>query len=459
MIDKVLNTIKNYNMLEKGDRVLVGLSGGPDSLALLHVLIGIKEMYDLHICAAHVNHSLRGQESDDDQRFVEEFCRSWGMPVYVLKVDIKEISKNNKISLEEAGRIARYQFFNNTLEKIDAQKIAVAHNANDNAETVLMRIIRGTGIEGLAGIKPVRDNIIRPLIEITREEIEEYCSVNQLSPRIDSSNKENKYTRNKIRLKLIPYLKDEFNKNIVDTVNRMSNLSSIDNKIINDLISNILQEIIISQNEEYIILNLDKINKQPKYIIPKLIRKAIYLIKGDLVEIEYTNLEDTVKFIFQSKTGSMLHLPHNIKIKKSYNELIIYKNYIKKNGNKYNYPLIIPGITNICEGEFKIESYLEDTKSQTNTNKYIQVFDYDLIKEGLFIRTRKEGDLITPKGMKGTKKLKDYFIDKKVPKDDRDSIPIVSKGNEIIWIVGYCINDKYKVNENTKNKLVLKYVL
>lgn len=457
MIEKAIKTIEKYGMLKDGDGVVVGVSGGPDSLTLLHFLNSIKDRYALKIFCAHINHCLRGVESDQEEEYVKNICREWDIQFFSKRIDIKEIAKNSKVSEESAGRIERYAYFEEVLKVACANKIAVAHNANDNTETILMRILRGTGLDGLCGIKPVRGNIIRPLIETTRDEIMCYCNNNGLSPKIDSSNSDTKYTRNKIRLELLPYLGDNFNPNIIETINRMSNIIALDVEFLSYHTEKICDDLILHQNKEYISIDLDKINKQSQNLISRILRNIIYRLKGDLIEIEHTNIEDILSFINNAKTGSQFDLPNGLKLKKSYNELGFYKRIKETGFQKYNYILKIPGETLITETGSMFETYLAD-EIDTKTDKYTQAFDYEKINSKVHIRTRQDGDIINPKGMKGSKKLKDYFIDKKVPKEKRDEIPLVTVDSEVIWIVGDRISEKYKADDNTKKVLIIKYI-
>jgi tRNA(Ile)-lysidine synthase len=231
LIDAVLKTIKENNMFDKGDRVIVAVSGGPDSITLLHILYKLREELSISIFVAHINHCLRGEESDKDEEYVKKFCENLNIEFSSKRVNIDEIAKVKNISSESAGREARYEFFKELRKKFSAQKVAIAHNANDQAETILMRIMRGTGTEGLIGIKPVRDAVfVRPLINSTRNQIEEYCLKNNLSPRIDKTNLEAIYARNKVRLQLIPYIQHNFNKDIINVLNRLSYTAKVDNE-------------------------------------------------------------------------------------------------------------------------------------------------------------------------------------------------------------------------------------
>ncbi len=251
MIEKeVLSTIKKYNMIKEGDKVVIGVSGGPDSITLLNVLNKFKEKLNIKIYVAHINHSIR-KEADEETEYVREFCKKIGVEFFFKKIDVEQEAKKLKIGTEEAGRNIRYAFFEEVAKKVGANKIATAHNSNDNAETVLMNIIRGTSISGLKGIEKMRDNkFIRPLIEITRDKIEEYCKIENLNPRYDKSNKENVYTRNKVRNLLIPYIQKEFNPNIIEGINRLSNIATEEERFLNSLVEEEYKRILIKERRE-----------------------------------------------------------------------------------------------------------------------------------------------------------------------------------------------------------------
>ena len=251
MLEKeVLTTIKKYNMIKEGDKVVIGVSGGPDSITLLNVLNKFKEKLNIKIYVAHINHSIR-KEADEETEYVREFCKKIGVEFFFKKIDVEQEAKKLKIGTEEAGRNIRYAFFEEVAKKVGANKIATAHNSNDNAETVLMNIIRGTSISGLKGIEKMRDNkFIRPLIETTRDKIEEYCKIENLNPRYDKSNKENVYTRNKVRNLLIPYIQKEFNPNIIEGINRLSNIATEEERFLNSLVEEEYKRILIKERRE-----------------------------------------------------------------------------------------------------------------------------------------------------------------------------------------------------------------
>ena len=283
MEQQILEAIKQHNMIESGDKIVLGVSGGPDSICMLEILNKIKTKLNFEIVVAHINHMIR-EEAGEDEEYVLEFCKNKKIECYIKKINVLEFSKTEKISTEEAGRKVRYDFFEEILKKTGSNKIATAHTANDNAETVLMNIIRGSGTSGLKGIEAKRGIYIRPLINCIREQIEEYCEQNKLNPRIDKTNMENIYTRNKVRNLLIPYIKKEFNPNIIEGVNRLSDIAKQENeyfeKVTEDAFLKIYEK--DESNEEQIVLNLKNFNSLEiviknrivLYTINKLLRKC-----------------------------------------------------------------------------------------------------------------------------------------------------------------------------------------
>ena len=284
MLEKVLSTIKKFNLIEKGDKIVLGVSGGPDSISMLNILNSIRNDKKLHlsfdIIVAHVNHNIR-EEAIDDQKFVEDFCKKIDVPCYVKSIDIPQISKNQKIGEEEAGRNARYQFFDEVLEKEHANKIAIAHNKNDKIETIIMNVFRGSGIAGLKGIEPIKNNkYIRPLIECERTEIEQYCKDEGIEPRIDRTNFENEYTRNKIRNIVIPYIKKNFNPNIIETMDRLSDLVKEEDEYLEKLVETKYKEFVKEESKKQIVLDLKKFNNEEKVIKSRLLLYTISRLLG-----------------------------------------------------------------------------------------------------------------------------------------------------------------------------------
>lgn len=290
----VLKTIQTYNLINKKDKIVVGVSGGPDSICLLHVLSSLREELEIELYVAHINHGLR-DVADIETEYVEKFCKSLNIECFVKKVDIQKIAKEEKKGTEETGRNVRYNFFSEVAQKTNSNKIATAHNSNDRAETVILNVLRGSGISGLKGIEPIRDNkFIRPLIYINRQEIEQYCKENNLNPKIDESNKENIYSRNKVRNIIIPYIEREFNKNIIKTINRLSDVATEENEYLQNIVKNEYQSISKKENNT-VVLDLKKFNNLELVIKRRLIlytiNEAIHTTNG----IEKVNVDDIIK--------------------------------------------------------------------------------------------------------------------------------------------------------------------
>ncbi len=334
--EQVLETIKKYNLIEKGDKLVLGVSGGPDSISMLNILNEIKKDLSFEIVVAHINHGIR-ENAKIDEKFVKDFCDKREIKIYILNANIKEKAKEEKRGLEETGREVRYEFFNEILNKTNSNKIAIAHNQNDNVETIIMNIIRGTGLSGLKGIEPQNGKYIRPLIECKRVDIEKYCEEENLNPRHDESNDENIYTRNKIRNIAIPYIENELNPNIIDTVSRLSMIVKDDLNYLNfqteEAYKNMCLEEKIPQEDVYnvekeakIILDLKKFNKENIAIQKRIILYSINKLFGTTKGIEKIHIEDMIK-LCNNNVGNKFLTPNKntkivIKNKKIYIETV-----------------------------------------------------------------------------------------------------------------------------------------
>lgn len=450
----VEQTIKKYSMLDHGDSIVVGLSGGPDSLCLLHVLLELKEALGLKIYAAHLNHQFRGKDADEDALYVKEICKEWGIDAFIQVFNVTAYAKENGLSSEEAGREIRYRLFKEVANEVGANKIAVAHNMNDNAETVLMNLFRGSGIDGLKGIEAARGEIIRPLINVRRDEIEAYCEEKALNPRIDKTNLEPIYGRNKIRLELIPYIEKNFNANIMSTLHRFSDIVTLENDFFNKEAKIVFLEIaIIGENSiEY---NINKLNNIHPALMRRIIRMGIEELSGSLRGIEYKNIETVVDLLDKS-TGAAVILPGNIKAYVSYDKMIlkfdtkdeIDKYYLRLEDDRDNIAALLG---------FSIRLTTIDASQIIDVKKDKQrvYIDKAKIKEELVLRNRLEGDIFSPIGLKGSKKLKEYFIDEKIPRDERDNVFLIADGKEIVWVLGKRLSNKYKITKDTKEAIMI----
>ena len=292
--DEVLKTIKTYNLINKGDKVVVGVSGGPDSICLLHVLYTLKQELGIEIFVAHINHMIR-EAADSETQYVQNFCKKLDIKCFVKKENVTYLVKQQKKGTEEIGRQIRYEFFNEILTETDSNKIATAHNSNDRAETVILNILRGSGISGLKGIEVMREQkYIRPLIDINRTDIEKYCKENGLNPRYDESNDENIYSRNKVRNIIIPYIKKEFNPNIIKTINRLSAVATEENEYIQKIVKKEYCQMATKENEN-IILDLKKFNDLELVIKRRIILYTINEVVHTTSGIEKVNIDDIIK--------------------------------------------------------------------------------------------------------------------------------------------------------------------
>lgn len=317
--EQVYNSIKKYNLIEKEDRIVVGVSGGPDSICLLNVLNSLKEKLHIEIFVAHINHMIR-EEADLETKYVQDFCKKLGIECFIKKIDVEAIAKKEKKGTEETGRNIRYNFFEEILKKVNANKIATAHNLNDKIETVLLNIIRGSGTVGLKGIEAKRDEkFIRPLIEITREDIEEYCNKNNLDPKYDKTNDETIYRRNKIRNDLIPYIKKEFNPNIIKTIARLSEVATEENDYLDKITMNSFNDILLENNHDEnqkntLILDLKKFNSLELVIKRRVILYTINKVIGNTVGIEKVNIDEIIKLCKNNIGNKFLTPTKSIKI-------------------------------------------------------------------------------------------------------------------------------------------------
>ena len=319
--EQVLNTIKKYDLINENDKIICGVSGGPDSICMLDILKDLKEELKFELIVCHVNHLIR-EEAISDEEYVVNYCKVNNIKYYVKRIDVKKYANNNKQGTEEAGRNVRYEFFEKILQKEGANKIAIAHNKNDKIETIIMNMLRGSGISGLKGIEPKRENkYIRPLIETERTSIEEYCEEKNLRPRIDKTNFINDCTRNKIRNVVIPYIKNEFNPNIINTMDRLSSIIEEENRYLEKIPIDVFEKLKIKEEKGHLVLKLKEFNKQDIVIKKRLILYAINKTIGNVQNIEKVNINDIIK-LCEKNIGNKYLMPNkNIKILVNKNQI------------------------------------------------------------------------------------------------------------------------------------------
>ncbi|MGD9567993.1 MAG: tRNA lysidine(34) synthetase TilS [Sedimentibacter sp.] len=451
MYDLVKQNILEKNLIRAGDNVLIALSGGPDSVFLFYNLIKLKEELSFNLYASHINHMYRGEDAQHDEDFVKELCGKNGVRLFVRRKHAGEYAKELKVTEEEAGRILRYSFFKDNLKEIGKGKIAVAHNLNDQAETVLQRIIRGSGIDGLSAMSFQKDNLIRPMLNVPKSDVINYLLENKYEYCIDKTNLHDIYGRNKIRLNLIPYLEQNFNPNIQNTLFRMSETMERDKKIIEKYTDIIYNNVLIENTGKKIILDLNKIKAFEDGEIGRILRKSIEELKGNTINFEMKHIDYAVCFLRNGTTGKKINLSQGFTIEISYDNFIINKVVEKIVNFKYNVELnktlSIPEVGKTLL--FRVLNASEFNREDKNS----LYFDYELIKGSLVVRNRLPGDSMVPCGMTGSKKIKDIFIDLKIPAEERDLKLIVADDDNILWLEGYRIHNSYKVSAST-NKIL-----
>lgn len=447
MLEKVRRTIETYNMLKKGDKVVIGFSGGPDSLCLLHILLSLKDEYELSLYAVHINHMIRGEEALRDEEFARSFCENNGIEFYVKREDVNSLAKELKMSSEEAGRKVRYDFFNEVLQSVSGSKIALAHNLNDNGETIIMRLLRGTSLSGMGGISPSRDNIIRPLINSTREEIEGYCEEKHLNPVIDSTNLQEVYTRNKIRLNVIPYIQENFNKNILENLHTNSKIARDEEDFIVSLVKETTKGIKVGN--EYSIKKFNDLHiAMKRRVIRNIIGKSLKSLNG----IESKHIENILLLLSKGESGKRLDIKKGLVLSINYEFFNIFKNESNSVQN-FQSENILNGV--VINNYYIKGSIINKGDMEVNDSS-VKYFDYEKTGSEVLVRHRLNGDYIYLKGLRGKKKLKDVFIDMKINREVRESLPIIAVGNEVLTIIGVRDSVSFNVDENTTKILKVK---
>jgi tRNA(Ile)-lysidine synthase len=466
-------TLRTHHMLQTGDAVLVAVSGGPDSVALAHILLALAPKYSLKIAIAHLNHCLRKTESDRDEAFVASLAKQLELPIYVGKEDVRRYQKRHHLCLEDAARQVRYRFYHSIAVDYAYDKIALGHHGDDNAELVLMYLLRGSGPRGLSGIPPVRDDmIVRPLINLRRAEIIDYVSAKKLAYLTDSSNWDLKYLRNKIRARLIPELKKEYNPKLIDSLNRLAAILGSEEKWIEDLIDPLFEEAMVFEKKKTIGLSIRYLNQQPIAVRRRLIRKAILRVKANMRRIAFVHVEAACQLACTGSASGMLDLPDRIRIRRNNNVLVV-----SKEQTNLRRLAAIPLLSKIPDYEYRLSKpckiYIEAANVQISFSEiqHAQLpildqpehrtafFDMDKIRFPLVIRNFRPGDCFSPLGVSGRQKLKKFFIDHKISRIERAKCPIVLSQDKIIWLAGHRLDNHVRIGPQTRRILKAELLL
>ena len=472
--NKVLSFIRRFGFPADGDRVLVAVSGGADSTALLVILHDLAEEKGLEIVVAHYNHCLRGEESHQDEAFVRRLCQSLGVDAVVGYPPSGGILKVSGESLQEGARRLRYDFFLKVAKEVDAQLLALGHHQSDQAETVLMRFIDGAGPRGLSGIPPIGQwkglQLIRPLMMASREEILEYLAGVGQQYRADSSNTSLGYRRNRIRLDLLPDLKTEYNPAIEDALVNTAEIMRAVDDLLCSLTEELAQEVLSRDGQAYIV-DINGLASRPLALQRRLMRRAYKMVAGDAKDLSFQHTEAMVSLL-RADTGKRISLPGPVTAVREYKVVRIGKHETEEASHTDGVPaarkesegrLDVPGVVHwdnrrclkatsvLCTGEVWADAI--------NSNRCVAYIDADAVEFPLRVRTRLDGDDFTPLGMTGTKKLKDFFVDEKVPARERDQIPlVVDAANRILWVAGMRLDDSFKLTQSTRTAVRLELI-
>lgn len=488
VFEHVKNTIKRYRLLANGDTVVVGVSGGPDSLCLLHVLMRLREEYALSLHVAHLNHCLRGADADADAAFVAQLATEWGLPVTVEKRDVAALAKERKLAIEEAARQARYAFLAGVARRIGARKIAVGHNADDQVETVCMHWLRGSGLAGLRGMQPIsRLNelrlkgeeipanekerallLIRPLLEVPRSEIESYCAAHGLQPRFDRSNLDTTYYRNRLRHELLPFL-ETFNPRIREVVLRSAAIISADYAYLRQQALKAWAQVVRTESTQAITFDLEKWRLLPLSLQRSVLREAIHRLRKSLRNINWVHIDQAVSILQTGNTGMAVTLPSGLEARLGYDSFIVAdETYIEPlpdlpllRGGKV--PLHIPGQTPLPDSNWYLVAEIIDLRALSedtlhHAQPWQAYLDYDVTGDELYLRPRRTGDRFWPQGL-GDKPttVHNFMINAKIPCAWRDRIPLLVSPDQVLWVAGWRIDERAKVTEATRRILTLAF--
>lgn len=491
-MEKVRAYMEKQHMISAEDHIIAGISGGADSVCLFFVLLDLRDRMGIPFTAVHVNHGLRGEAADRDEEFVRELCGQYGIPLEVFRVDLESISKKRKQSLEECGRNIRRDAFEQVCAKYGGTKIALAHHQNDNAETLLWNLARGTGLSGMGGIRPVNGGYIRPLLCLDRNEIEDLLRQREQGYCTDDTNSDTEYTRNKLRHLVIPVLEKEVNFQAVRHMNEvMEQLREVRDYMELRTEEAFREYVKIQAAPGHFLITKELREKEPDILCTMVIRKAMELAAGQMRDIGRIHIRGVLD-LFQKQSGRSLDLPLFIRAVRTYEGVELYRKQENKadalsessgsaeeawradgdgspdtsrlpKGQNPGYPLRIPGETCLPDMGLTIRCRIFPktmcfSMEEIPQKEYTKWFDYDIIETALCIRTRQGGDQITIDRAGHRQKLKSWFINEKIPAGERDTIPCIASGSQILWILGHRMSSGYQVTGRTERILQIEVV-
>ncbi len=452
--------IYKNNLLTDSTKILLAVSGGPDSLAMLDLFFSLQDEFEIEIAAAHLDHMFR-KESKSEADFVESFTQSRGIRLFRKQVNLPEIIKENNFSAEAAARRIRFDFFKEIVADNNFDLLALAHHRDDQAETVLLNLFRGSGLQGLSGIQAEAEvkgiKVIHPMLNFSKKEILKYCTENNLKPRFDSSNQKNIYSRNIIRNKIFPVVERKINSQAREVIARSSSLLAAENKFLEKLASREYQKVLKDKSEKKIVIDFDKFKKIDQVLQRRIYRQIYNSLNDNLDDLYLDHIFEIEKLIKNKKTGRGVDISSGLRVEISYSNLLFLKKD-KIAAGFINKIRVQPGKEINIDENRMVKAELVDIKNFSfSDNQNQAAFDYHKLNLPLFIRNRKKGDNLIPLGMSGHKKVKDILIDEKVPKYKREQLLLtVDAEDNIIWLAPYKMSDEYKITKETDKVLILK---
>lgn len=455
-VGKIRKTIERYRMLTPGDKVVVAVSGGPDSVCLLSVLRALANDLDLTLHVAHLDHRFRGQESAEEALFVEGLAKDLGIAATVDSRDVPAYCAERGLSAQAGAREVRYTFLRECAKATGSHRIALGHTANDQAETLLMRLARGAGMSGLSAIPPVRENIIRPLIGTTRDEVLAYLQRQRIDFRTDPSNRKPVYTRNRVRHEVLPVL-ERFNPRIVEALAAEADLLRDENEAMEATLTGILRTVLFAEGDA-VHIRRAPFNDLLPALRRRVLRKAIELAAGDdTIEHSWIRTEEALSFMAEAQSGRRMEVPGGLFLQREYDDLAIR---VREQETAFCVLLSVPGETVVPAASLVIETVILDTLPDPGADggNYLwqAVYDYDKMSLPLYLRNRRPGDRFCPAGMGGrSKKLQDYFVDEKVPKMRRNAAPLLATDQDVVWLMGMRTDGRFLPGPGTRKFLVV----
>jgi tRNA(Ile)-lysidine synthase len=450
-------TIARYRMFTPGSTVVVAVSGGQDSCALLHGLYTLNSELGLNLQVAHLNHGFRGAEADADAEFVRAFAEGLGLSSSIEKRDVPGAKRLLHASNQDAARTVRHQFLQRVAVEVGAETIALGHTRDDRVETILLNILRGSGIEGLRGLAPVSENRVRPLLDVTREQTGAYCKLHGIAFREDVSNVSPAYTRNRIREELLPHLESYYNPGTRAAILRLSELAAEDSAVLHELSQEALERATLNISEGSIVLSIEVLKNLPPALTRRAVRHAIERVRGSLEDITFAAVQRASALI--ESPGSSFELPGTrTVISRRGDRLEISSHPLSVSRRPIVFELAVPGETSVAPWNvvFKVRRGEPTVSPAIAGNATRIILEEGAVKLPLTVRNRRPGDRFHPLGMPGTKKVQDLLVDHKIPAEMRDDVPIIEDAEGILWVVGHGVSERTRITSKQDKLLSLE---